>query len=49
MSNKKLILCKFIFFIGMCILYSCSWQGLEYKMHIPIKNINLQSISLYFL
>lgn len=29
MSNKKLILCKFIFFIGMCVLYSCSWQGLE--------------------
>ena len=44
MSNKKLILCKFIFFIGMCILYSCSWQGLELYFYGKITTEDFDTI-----
>ena len=44
MSNKKLILCKFIFFIGMCVLYSCSWQGLELYFYGKITTEDFDTI-----
>lgn len=44
MSNKKLILSKFIFFIGMCVLYSCSWQGLELYFYGKITTEDFDTI-----
>lgn len=44
MSNKKLILCKFIFYIGMCVLYSCSWQGLELYFYGKITTEDFDTI-----
>lgn len=44
MSNKKLILSKFIFYIGMCVLYSCSWQGLELYFYGKITTEDFDTI-----